>query len=90
MTHPDSEAEFDRETDGDPEGGGAVVVPHEQLSEDALRGLVLEFVTRDGTDHTDIEPRVDRVIAALHRGDVVLTFDAENRTTHVVKSEDLS
>ena len=35
--------------------GGAMQIPHDQLSPQALRGLIEEFVTRDGTDYGTTE-----------------------------------
>ena len=28
-----------------------MIVPYDQISEDALQGLIEEFITRDGTDY---------------------------------------
>ena len=64
-----------------------MIVPHDSLSPDALRGVVLEFVTRDGTDHTEVEPRVERVLQQLRDGIVVLTFDPDAGTTSVVPAD---
>ena len=36
-------------------------IPHTQLSPATLRAVVQEFVTRDGTDHSPIERRVENV-----------------------------
>jgi len=33
----------------------AVKVPYNQLSPEALQGVIEEFVTRDGTDYGEIE-----------------------------------
>ena len=60
-----------------------VIIPYETLSEDALHAVIEEFVTRDGTDHTDVAPRIRRVLEQLKAGEVVLTFDSESRTTGI-------
>lgn len=56
-----------------------MIIPHEQLSDEALRGLMEEFITREGTDYgweeTPLETMVEQVRAQVERGDVVIVFD---------------
>lgn len=56
-------------------------VPHSSLSQEALRGLVEEFVTRDGTDYgeheQDLEQKVASVLLQLERGEARIVIDAE-------------
>ncbi len=56
-----------------------MIIPHEQLSDSALRGLMEEFITREGTDYgweeTSLERKVEQVRAQIERGDVVIVFD---------------
>lgn len=55
-----------------------MIIPHEQLSDDALRGLMEEFITREGTDYgweTSLERKVEQVKAQIQRGDVAIVFD---------------
>jgi hypothetical protein len=56
-----------------------MIIPHNQLSDDALRGLMEEFITREGTDYgweeTSLEQMVAQVRAQIERGDVVIVFD---------------
>ncbi len=66
-----------------------MIIPFEQLEPDTLRALIEEFVTRDGTDNTAVEPRIERVLEQLRRGEVALTFDSEIGTTHIVTRPDL-
>jgi hypothetical protein len=58
------------------------------LSPAALRALVEEFVTRDGTDYGDIERSLDEKVAdvlrQLDRGEVRIVFDPESETTTLV------
>lgn len=67
-----------------------MIIPHEQLEPDTLRALVEEFVTRDGTDHTDVEPRVERILEQLRIGDLAVTFDRELGTTHILRRDDIA
>lgn len=63
-------------------------IPHEQLSPHALRGLIEEFVTREGTDvgHDDfgLEDKVRQVLRQLERNEVHITFDAESESCSIV------
>jgi len=64
-------------------------IPYRRLSESALRGLVEDFVTRDGTDYGAEEVPLDRKVAQvllqLERGDVCVVFDPATESTSIVK-----
>lgn len=68
-----------------------MIIPWQQLSGDALRGLIEEFVTRDGTDYGEqevsLERRVEQVMAQLRRGDVVLLFSESTGECSIVAKE---
>jgi len=70
---------------------GQTVVSPRQLSPAALRGVVEEFVTRDGTDYGDtwvpLEEKVAQVLALLRRGEATLLFHRETGRTHLVVVE---
>lgn len=57
-------------------------VPYDQLSPEALRGIILEFVSREGTDYGggewDIESKIDQVLSAIKKNDVIIEY---NHTT---------
>jgi uncharacterized protein YheU (UPF0270 family) len=62
-----------------------VEVPPSALSQNALRGIVEEFITREGTDyglreHTFDEKRAS-VMRLIETGDVAIFFDTETETT---------
>jgi uncharacterized protein YheU (UPF0270 family) len=65
------------------------VIPHTQLTPEALRGLVEEFVTRDGTDYGHVERTLDEKVAALMRqlacGEAVIVYDSERESTSIVE-----
>jgi len=61
-----------------------VRIPIDDLSRDALRNVVEEFVTRDGTDMTEASTKIDQVLAMLESGEAELWFDAETRTCNVL------
>ena len=59
-------------------------IPHTQLSPKALRGIIQEFVTRDGTDHTAVEARIEAVLRQLNAGRVEIHFDDETQTCNIL------
>lgn len=59
-------------------------VPHMQLSPTALRAVVEEYVTRDGTDHSSVEQRVELVLRQLVIGSVELHFEHETETCNIL------
>ena len=63
-------------------------IPHTQLSSVALRAIVEEFVTRDGTDHSSVERRIENVLRQLHAGGVELHFDDETQTCNILPVEE--
>ncbi|WP_197085480.1 YheU family protein [Cellvibrio sp. pealriver] len=56
-----------------------MIVPYDQISEDALQGLIEEFITRDGTDYgfeeVPLSIKVEQVKLLLKRREVVVVFD---------------
>jgi uncharacterized protein len=70
-----------------------MIIPYEQLSPEALRGLIEDFVTRDGTDtgyaQKSTENDVEAVKRQLRQGRVVIVFDHKTNTCNIVPAEDL-
>lgn len=70
-----------------------MIIPHDQLSEQALTGLIEEFVTRDGTDYgaaeLSLETKVAQVRNALQSGRAVILYDDEDASFTVVFKEQL-
>ena len=67
-----------------PAPAGAVEIPHELLSPDALRGVIEAFVLREGTDYGarefTHEEKVQQVLDGLQRGEVQILFDPETES----------
>lgn len=65
-----------------------IEVPYTELSPAALRGLIEEFVTRDGTDYgvaeRSVEAKVEQVRGFLERGEARVVFDPETGTANIV------
>ncbi len=63
-------------------------IPPTLLSAATLRAVVEEFVTRAGTDHSSVEPRIETVLQQLDIGRVELHFDGETGTCNILLPED--
>ena len=61
-----------------------MLIPHSQLQPATLRSVVLEFVTRDGTDHSNVECRIQQILAQLAEQQVVIDFDAATQSCNIV------
>ncbi len=65
----------------------------DDLFPEALRGLVEEFVTRDGTDYgaveRGVEEKIAQVLAQLRSGEARLVFDPQTETANVAPARDL-
>jgi uncharacterized protein YheU (UPF0270 family) len=63
-------------------------VPWQKLSPQALRGVVEEFITREGTDYGDViyslDQKVQHVMAQIRRGEAVIVFDDETETCNIL------
>jgi uncharacterized protein YheU (UPF0270 family) len=72
---------------------GGVELSPDDLSPEALRGLVEEFVTRDGTDYGDVERSVEEkmadVTAQLASGEARIVFDPEAESATIVTHREL-
>ena len=69
-------------------------IPFDRLSAEALRGLIEEFVSREGTDYgagapATFESKVAEVRRQLESGEAVILFDAGEGTTNIVLRRDL-
>jgi hypothetical protein len=67
-----------------------MVIPHRQLTVEALRGVIEEFVTREGTDYGGVSVclarKVQEVRDQLDRGDAVLVYDHGSNSCNIVPS----
>ncbi len=70
-----------------------LVLDASALSADALRGLVEEFVSRDGTDYglreSTLEEKVSAVLHQLDTGEVCIVFDRDEERANLVPAQDL-
>ena len=70
------------------EQSAPIAVPLDALSATALRGLVEEFVNREGTDYglreRTLDEKVGDVMRQLERGEAAIVFDPESRSTTII------
>ena len=69
-----------------------MIIPHQQLSPEALRGLIEEYITRDGTDYgiqeISLVQKVKQVEQQIIRGDVVVVFDITTESVSLLSRRD--
>jgi len=67
------------------------IVPIDRLSPEALRGVIEEFVTRQGTDYGEREASAEtsfgQVRRKLEKGSAVLIYDDETETTNISSAD---
>ena len=68
-----------------------VVIPHCELSPEALAGVLESFVLREGTDYGaheySLEEKVAHVMRQLERGEAQIVFDAQTQSIDIVRVE---
>ncbi len=76
------------------DGRRGIEIPTEELRPEVLRGLVEEFVTRDGTDYgaveRSLEEKIEAALAQLRSGEARVVFDPESESANIVLARDLA
>jgi len=71
-----------------------VEVPWDQIKPHALRGLIEEYISRDGTFYGDLEmamdQKVDIVIGQLKAGEAVITWNVGLHSGDIVLKKDIA
>jgi uncharacterized protein len=71
-----------------------MIIPHQMLSPDALRGGIEAFITREGTDYGLQEvphaTKVWHVQQQLEAGTAVIVYDAETESCTIQPTNQLS
>lgn len=85
----ESRIERDETTPAHTDAGEAgLVIPFDRLSSAAQRGVIEEFVTREGTDYghdeVSLKDKVDAVRRQIERGEVVVVFDAKTERVNLL------
>jgi uncharacterized protein len=67
------------------------IIPIDRLSPQALRGVIEEFILREGTNYGEkevsLEASFGRVKRRLQEGSAVLVFDDEAETTNIFPAD---
>ena len=66
-----------------------VIIPHDQLAPDTLRAVIEEFATRDGTELTDADVKIEQILRGLRSGKLAVTWDEESASCNIVAVRDL-
>jgi uncharacterized protein YheU (UPF0270 family) len=65
-----------------------IVVPHTELSADALSGVIQSFVLREGTDYGErdvsFETKVSQVLRQLERREAEIVYDRITESIDIV------
>jgi len=68
-------------------------IPWQELSAEALKGVIEEFVTRLGTDNgytgAELVDNIQRVRQQLASGEARITFDPSTETCNIVRLTDI-
>ena len=59
-----------------------------KISPDALSGLILETLTRDGTNISDHTTEVERVRKLIMNQEILIAFDPDSGTTSLIRAQD--
>ncbi len=66
----------------------SVVIAYQDLSAEALHGVIESFVLREGTDYGEHEvplsKKIEQVVRQLKRGEAQLIFDPNSETVDIV------
>jgi uncharacterized protein YheU (UPF0270 family) len=75
----------------DTESQEPIVIPHRELSADALRGVLESFVLREGTEYGEhdvsLDEKVAQVLLQLERGEAQVIFHAALESIDIVVSK---
>ncbi|WP_136810742.1 YheU family protein [Desulfosediminicola flagellatus] len=70
----------------------AVTIPYDQLSQEALKGVIEEFVTRNGTDYGEaqipLETKIAQVLIQLKSKEAFIVFDHDSETATILHKDD--
>ena len=67
-----------------------MIIPHRELSEEALAGVIEEYVSRDGTELGEAPDKSETVVRLLDQGELVLVFDPRTESCNLLTLDQLS
>ena len=67
---------------------GPMEIPYTELSDEALKGIIEEYITREGTEYGardfSLEQKIEHVRQQLLRREIKINFDAESQSCNLV------
>lgn len=64
-----------------------MIIPHQQLSPEALHNLIEQFVLREGTDYGEneksLQSKVDEVRLQIEKGEAVIVYSEQYETVDI-------
>ncbi len=67
--------------------------PYGRIAPDALRAMIEEYITRDGTFYGKVEMsmehKVDTILAQLKSGEAAVSWDLSRQTGNIVLKDDV-
>lgn len=61
-----------------------VQIPFRKLNSDTLDRVVAEFVTRDGTEMTDADRKIEQVKKLIERGELIIMYDPNEQSVNIL------
>jgi hypothetical protein len=65
-----------------------MLIPYTKLSEEALRAVIEEYITREGTEYGvkeyTFEQKIEQIRQQLLQGEIKINFDSETETCNLV------
>ena len=69
-----------------------ILISPEQLSDQALAGIIENFILREGTDYgmveISLEKKVDQIRRQIEKGDIKILFDQTSETVGLLTDRD--
>ncbi len=70
-----------------------MIIPHDELSPEALQGLIEQFVSRDGIDSghakTPLTQKIAIVRSHLKIGRIFIVFDSNSHTWNILPKDEI-
>ncbi len=71
-----------------------MLIPYRRLSSEALRGVIEDYVLREGTDYGhheySLDQKVEKVRVQLEKGTASVSYDEETETCSIVLLSELN
>jgi len=69
-----------------------MIIPIENLTPEALQGIITQFVSRDGPDsghvETSLDIKISQVIQQLKAGKCVIVYDEIEQSCNIISTDD--